>query len=681
MFILPQKNSYIWTLLLFFFLYQSSLALSPMWGYISLVAGESSAGHQDGSFYNATFNHPLGLAINATGDKLYVSDKDNNCIRMVDFNNQNEVSTLAGRDQEGYQDGSFDTALFRSPTCLVFISPTQLAVFDAGNHRIRVLDLVKKTVATLAGNGTDGMQEGIALQCALGTIWSMVYQASQNSLFLSEPTQDGVQKLDLKTNQIITVFQHRAEVPNPEALCLWKDQIYVADRNLNEIYQLVEQGDGKFLFNPIGEGHAILALSASEKGIYAIQNDPASPLRRIIPQDLTGPIHLVSAWGETLPTPGDTPPCFDGISVDNNLQFIPDPFSPECFYIANPQWNCLFSFHDIFQDEFIATGPDTPLPTGLTDWDYPPSKPPHTFRILMVGDSHIYHTFPDDHKKRGWAHDNLMDGLTKRLELELNTLASLDDSPVHFEVLTQAMPGIKPLFLWPYYFTPTVAKKYDVDLVLMMFSPNMFTPGVFNGRTNNDTEFSFQSYFLRSLTAEGIPTQDRDPESLLKPIAEKMPSGLAGDFFKLCQSKKLARIEDKELWFADFNQLVAEPEIKKDLVQLIGKPIRMLKDKIGVIRTSSGRPVPFYLGILPTGQFFPVEAQKPFWNDLRDYTGIPLLNLSDDFVALRSPWFPISDHTEYDHFSSDGYFVEALVLAHELIKQNLIPWPSVEKAK
>jgi hypothetical protein len=673
-----KKLSRSWPIFLFF-LYQSAQALTPMWGYISLVAGESSAGHQDGSFFNATFDHPWGLAIDAAGNKLYVSDKDNNCIRVVDLERQNKVSTLAGIDQAGYEDGPFNRAAFHSPTSLVFLSPTLLAVNDAGNHRIRVLDLANQSVTTLAGNGTDGMQEGLPLQCALGTIWSMAYQPSKNSLFFSEPAQAGVQKLDLKANRISTVLQHRLEIPTPEALCFWKDQIYIADRNLTEVYQLAEQSLGPALLNPAGAGQEILALSGSDKGLYALQTDPTQPLKEIAPE--AGPVDLISPWGEPLPSADNNPPCFDGLKTENNIQFVPDPASRGRFYVSNPQWQCLFSFRDLFPGNFIATEPNDPFPTGLTDWDYPAEKPSRTFRILMVGDSHVFHTFPDDYKKRGRTRYNLMESLTKKLEFQLNTLAALEDNPVHFEVLNQAMPATTPLFLWPYYLTPPVVQKYDVDLVLYMFSPNMFTPAQFNGSTNNNTDFSFQSYFIRPLTDEGIPARDLDPEVQMKPLADKIPSGLAGDFFKLCQKKGLGKVDGKYLWFADFNQLMAEPEVERDLIQLIGKPIRMLHDKISAARTSNGGKVGFYLGILPAGQFFPMKAQHIFWKDLRDYTGAPLLDLTDDFTALRPSWFPLSDHQEYDHFSADGYSVEALVLAHELIRQNLIPWPPADKVK
>lgn len=646
-----------------------------MWSYLDLLAGESSTGRDDGEFNKATFNHPSGLTMDPSSRKIYVADRDNHCIRVVELDENNRVSTLVGTTQSGYLDGPFDRARFRSPTSLVFIGPGLLAVNDQGNSRIRLVDLPNRAVTTLAGSDAGGLSEGPAQKCSLSAIWSMDFQGSQDCLFFSEPALGSVQKLDLKTNTITTVLHDRPEIPNPEALCVWQEGLYVADRNLPGVYHCRQTKDGTAL-EPIGQGKAILSLVGSKKGLYALQNDPSAPFEQLKPYNRK--VQWVSAWGDPLPTVADSVPCFDGLGPESNLQLISDPFSPDRFYIPSPQWQSLFSFHDVFQDDLIAAGPEMPLASGLTDWDYPADKPPHIFRILVIGDSHVYHTFPDDQKKKGWNHENLMGGLTKRLELELNTLASLDDNPIHFQVLTLAQPGTHPLFLWPYYLAPDVVQKYDVDLVLYLFSPNMFTPDMFDGRTTNSTDFSFQDYFIRPLSSEGIPEKDLDPEILLKPIADKMPGNLAGHFFELCRSKNLARSDEKskELWFADFNRLVAEPDIEKDLVQLIGRPIRMLHDKIDPMRTHKGQPVALRLGILPVGQFFPMKAQMPFWNDLGDYTHVPLLDLSKDFTALRPAWYPLSDHKEYDHFSSDGYFVEALVLAHKLIQERVVPWPS-----
>ncbi len=650
-------------------------ALSPMRGYFSLVAGESSTGHQDGPFDQATFNNPWGLAIDKSGSKLYVSDRDNHCIRVVDLDHQNQVTTLTGRGQAGYQDGSLGSAAFKSPTSLAFIPPAQLAVNDSGNHRIRLIDLEKKSVTTAAGNGQEGVREGPALQCPLGLIWSLAYLPADHSLYFSEPSEGALQKLDIQTGEITTVFKGRPEIPHPQALCVWRGRLCFADRDLRRVFQLNTEATGRVVPEilaelPNGQG-GILALTGSSESLYALLDDPKAPLLRVAPSP--GTVHFLSVWGDTLPAKDNIPPCFEGLASETNIQFVEDPRQGRCFYIPSPHWQCVFSFLDYFPDETIRASD-----LGMVDYDYPAPKPPNTFRILMVGDSQVMDSFAADKKKRNWTHNNLMYTLSKRLELSLNTLASLEDVPTHFEVLVQAKGGTNPLFLWPYYLTPDKARKYDVDLVLYLFSPHMFTPQVLNGVADIFTQFSFQAYFMRPLSKEGIPVLEFDPNYALKPSTERISPGLVDDFFKACQKENLARIDGLKFWFADFNQLVEYPEVEKDLVQLIGKPIRMLREKISEIRTPEGKTVPLYLGILPTGQFYPMKAQQPFWKDLGAYVGAPVVDFSRDFTPLRLPCFPVSDRQEYDHWNAEAYTVKALILAHELISQKIIPWaPSV----
>lgn len=65
------------------------------------------------------FNEPTGLALDATGGKLYVADRGNQTIRQVLLSNPPTVSTLAGTPGvSGSQDGPAATASFSSPVRL-----------------------------------------------------------------------------------------------------------------------------------------------------------------------------------------------------------------------------------------------------------------------------------------------------------------------------------------------------------------------------------------------------------------------------------------------------------------------------------------------------------------------------------------------------------------------------------
>ena len=107
------KHNSLFFLLFFAVLFpQTSWALRPYSSRMALVAGTTSPGFQDGDFLTSTFNRPLGITINPDGTELFISDTDNNRIRIVHLDQKNNVTTLSGGRQAGNQNGSLTEARF-----------------------------------------------------------------------------------------------------------------------------------------------------------------------------------------------------------------------------------------------------------------------------------------------------------------------------------------------------------------------------------------------------------------------------------------------------------------------------------------------------------------------------------------------------------------------------------------
>uniref|UniRef100_A0A7C9F066 Uncharacterized protein n=1 Tax=Opuntia streptacantha TaxID=393608 RepID=A0A7C9F066_OPUST len=90
--------------------------------YIMQVGSSGEEGLRDGSFDDATFNRPQGLAYNAKRNVLYVADTENHALREVDFVND-VVRTLAGNGTKGsdYRGGGKGTnQLLNSPWDVFF---------------------------------------------------------------------------------------------------------------------------------------------------------------------------------------------------------------------------------------------------------------------------------------------------------------------------------------------------------------------------------------------------------------------------------------------------------------------------------------------------------------------------------------------------------------------------------
>jgi len=72
-------------------------AVRPVSQFQDLVAGRGELGFQDGSFTDAQFANPTGLALDEENHRLFVADKDNHRIRLINLDDRNRVEKLSRR--------------------------------------------------------------------------------------------------------------------------------------------------------------------------------------------------------------------------------------------------------------------------------------------------------------------------------------------------------------------------------------------------------------------------------------------------------------------------------------------------------------------------------------------------------------------------------------------------------
>ncbi len=298
---------------------------------------------------------------------------------------------------------------------------------------------------------------------------------------------------------------------------------------------------------------------------------------------------------------------------------------------------------------------------GLTALEYPARKPKNTYRIILVGDSRSSEVQPYSYKTdfhpptvAGGFPQNLT--FAPQVEQELNLLAALDDAHLNFEVMNFGQHG--EALIWPTYAVPDVVRRNDVDLVVV-FVPRAYTDWM-----------PYHFYFDHPLDPDGIPRYPNDPEYNLKPPLERIPDGTPRRFYDYCFSRGWVKVKGNALEFDE--RLIAEPQLRNDLLEMYGRPLDVLNRKLAGMRTSAGEPVRLLLLSTYTGRGFTRKYDIPLWIEAAQKYGVPSLDLTAEVDALHLTYGPLTgDET---HLNPNGGVFFGRLLARRLIQERIIPW-------
>ena len=482
-----------------------------MHSFYDLVAGRGEPGFRDGIFTEAQFNNPLGLALNSDGSRLYVADGANNKIRMVLLDRANAVTTLAGTGEKADHDGSLLSAAFNNPRFVVCLPGNQLVVYESEESCLRDVDLNQNQVRTLISKDSPALKGLSFADCQ-----AMVFDPGSQALYLSQPVHNGLWKVNLSQKDPSPTFLTCAPpLLKPYSLCLYQDRLCLSDQDSSQVFQAEFSSNSPTAqaipVSLIAQGTKIKALAVSGDSLYALQDDPkpflclSSPRTADPPMIWDNPIHWGSA--NTVVNP------FDWFNPSLGLCLIPsDAGHPGRFFLAVSARNELISFRDDGYQSLPVDNPD--CLAGLIPYGHPAAKPPGAFRILIVADPHLNEpsssspiadpplspnlempisistTTPQS--TPAWEIPMVLSSVTpqptptpypqvippsfsstgpfpmftlaQRVELVLNSRATLEDDPHSYEVM-----AIDPSLLNPSYL-PALAAKYGIDSVIVMES-------------------------------------------------------------------------------------------------------------------------------------------------------------------------------------------------------------------
>jgi DNA-binding beta-propeller fold protein YncE len=208
--------------------------------------GSGEIGFEDGSFEQAEFNHPQGMALD--GKKLYVADTENHALRLIDFDNRT-VQTIAGTGHQARTSNASgpgrQTAL-NSPWDLVLNDGT-LYIAMAGPHQIWKMDLKTGVVAPYAGSGREARIDGPLGEAALAQPSGITTDGKK--LYFADSEDSSIRSADLDPKgRVDTIaggdlFEYgdrdahglEARFQHPLGVTYHDGTVYVADTYNNKI--------------------------------------------------------------------------------------------------------------------------------------------------------------------------------------------------------------------------------------------------------------------------------------------------------------------------------------------------------------------------------------------------------------------------------------------------------------
>lgn len=226
---------------------QNRIVITSLDGQLVDTIGEGTAGLRDGSFSEAQFHRLQGLAYHA--DKLYVADSENHALRVVDIKKR-EVRTLAGDGTQGrdYRGGALGKKQRLSTPWDVAIHDGAVYIAMAGTHQVWVHDIESGTTRAFSGSGAElNLNSDELMQAA----WAQPSGVSVGGekLFIADSESSSIRRIDMQTGATATLVGGDALQP----------------RNLFAFGDKDGEGSAARLQHPLG----VLSLNQGKKVLVA----------------------------------------------------------------------------------------------------------------------------------------------------------------------------------------------------------------------------------------------------------------------------------------------------------------------------------------------------------------------------------------------------------------------------
>jgi thiol-disulfide isomerase/thioredoxin len=178
------------------------IVITKLDGTLVDTIGSGQAGAANGSFREATFFRPQGMALD--GSDLYVADTENHLVRKINLATKT-VEIFAGTGKQTYdyfREGPARSIALSSPWDLYLLGRT-LYIAMAGPHQIWQLDLDKQVVSTFAGSGREERRDGALRQAGFAQPSGIT--SDGESLFVADSESNIIRQIDVKNGAVTTL--------------------------------------------------------------------------------------------------------------------------------------------------------------------------------------------------------------------------------------------------------------------------------------------------------------------------------------------------------------------------------------------------------------------------------------------------------------------------------------------
>ena len=176
------------------------LKLSPE-GRVLETIGSGAEGFADGSYAEASFYEPHGMALH--NGFLYIADAKNNAIRKADLS-QRQVRTVAGTGELSYyfRDDQLGVPVNPNSPWDLLVLGDNLYIASAGNHQILRMDLGTEKVYRFAGSGREALTDGPLPEAAFNQPSGLANNGSV--LYIADAEASAIRTLNLDTGMVLT---------------------------------------------------------------------------------------------------------------------------------------------------------------------------------------------------------------------------------------------------------------------------------------------------------------------------------------------------------------------------------------------------------------------------------------------------------------------------------------------